>query len=240
MRSFKTLAAGLFAFLGAASLDAQTADEIISKHTDAIGGKDKLSQIKSVYIETSTETMGDESPSKTYIINGKNYRNESEIGGQTMVGVVNDKSGWAIMPFGGSPEPKVITDEQFKASADYVYAPDPLTNYSANGAKVELLGQEKVNNIDAFKIVYTNKFGSETTYYIDPSTYYIVQSVKQGGTRAQAATTTTYSNYKKIDFGIFMPYTVNVDMGQFALEIDTKKIELNKEIDPKTFELPKK
>jgi len=105
-----------------------------------------------------------------------------------MVQVVSDKSGWSIIPFGGSPDPTVITDEQFKASADQVYAADPLTNYAVNGAKVELLGQEKVNNVNAFKIKYTNKFGIETSYYLDPTSYYIIESVKQGEMMGQNVT----------------------------------------------------
>jgi hypothetical protein len=57
----------------------------------------------------------------------------------------------------------------------------------------------------------------------------------------QAVTvTTTYSNYQKTDYGIVLPYSANVDMGQFALTINTKKVEVNKEIDPRIFELPKK
>lgn len=241
MKPGTTLFLGLLALVSWASLKAQTADEIITKHVAAIGGKEKLAQVNSIYIESATEAMGNEAPTKTYVVNGKNYRSESDFGGQTMVQVVGDKSGWAIVPFGGSPDPAVMSDEDFKAVADQVYVGDPLVNYSAAGGKAELVGQEKINNADAYKIKYTNKFGVETTYYIDPSTYYIVESIKQANMMGQAVTvTTTYSNYQKTDYGIVLPYSANVDMGQFALTISTKKVEVNKEIDPKIFELPKK
>jgi len=241
MKPGKILLVGVLAFLSATSLNAQTADDIITKHVTAIGGKDKLTQINSVYIESSTEAMGNEAPTKTYIVNGKNYRNESDFGGQSMVQVVNDKSGWAIMPFGGSSDPAVMADEDFKAGADQIYVGDPLANYSATGGKVELVGQEKINNVNAYKIKYSNKFGVETTYYIDPSTYYIIESVRQGNMMGQTVTvTTTYSNYQKTDFGVVFPYSANIDMGQFSLTINTKMVEVNKEIDPKIFELPKK
>src|SRR5215472_12939616 len=130
MNTIKTCIIALFALTSTAAVKAQTVDEIILKHTDAIGGKDKLTQISSVYIEASTEAMGNEAPTKIYILNGKDYRNESDMMGQTMVQVVTDKSGWAIMPFGGSSDPSALPDDQFKAGADQVYATDPLINYA--------------------------------------------------------------------------------------------------------------
>ena len=51
MSTIKTCIVALFAFSSVTTIKAQTADEIIAKHIDAIGGKDKLAQINSVYIE---------------------------------------------------------------------------------------------------------------------------------------------------------------------------------------------
>ena len=42
---------------------AQTVDDIIAKHTEALGGKEKISQVKSIYMENSVEVMGNTSPS---------------------------------------------------------------------------------------------------------------------------------------------------------------------------------
>ena len=241
MNTIKTSIIALVALTTAAMVKAQTADEIISKHTDAIGGKEKLTQVNTVYIEATTEAMGNESPTKIYIVNGKDYRTESDMMGQTMVQVVTDKSGWAIMPFGGSSDPAAMPDDQFKASADQIYATDPLINYATAGGKVELQGQETVNGVNAYKIKYTNKFGIETTYFIDPSSWYIIQAVTQGDMMGQPVTITiAYSNFQKTDFGIVMPYTANIDMQQFALTMNTKKVEVNKEIDPKIFDMPSK
>ena len=217
-----------------------TADEIVAKHTDAVGGKDKLSQINSMYAESSTEVMGNQSATKTYVVNGKGYRNESDFGGQNFVQVITDTSGWMINPFAGAPDPTPISQEEFQAGADQVYVVDPLLNYAANGAKIELQGQEKVGDVNAYKLKFTNKYNSESTLYIDPSTWYIIQLVQKGQAMGQEVTVTVgYSNYQKTDFGVFMPYTRHIDMGQFALDITTNKVEVNKDIDPKLFEISK-
>lgn len=220
--------------------NAQTADEIVSKHIEAIGGKEKLSQITSVTMESTTEVMGTASASKTTILNGKGFRSESDFNGQQIVQVVTDKGGWAINPFAGSSDAATIPGDQFKVAEDQIFV-SPLLNYAARGGKVELLGKQKVGNVDAFKIKYTNKDNIETTYLIDPSNWYIIQAIKKGNAMGQEITVNIgYSNYKKDDTGLVWPYTTDVDMGQFALKMNTKKIEVNKTVDPVIFELPKK
>ena len=231
----------MVALFGLTVAKAQTADEIISKHIDAIGGKDKLSQINTVYVESSTSVMGMDAPTKIYVVNGKAYRSESDFGGQNIVNVVNDKSGWKINPYAGATDPTAMADEEFKQYADRIYAEDPLINYAANGAKIELAGQEKVGDIDAYKLKYTNKYGLETFFYVDPATWYIIQSTTTAEAMGQQVTaTTTYSNYKQTDFGVYMPYTTHIDMGgQIVLDINSQKVEINKDIDPQVFEMPK-
>ena len=183
--------------------------------------------------------MGTNAPTKTYIVNGKGYRSESDFNGQGIVNVVTDTSGWTINPFAGATDPTALPDEQYKMNADEIYA-DPLLNYAANGAKVESAGQEKVGDINAFKLKFTNKYNAESFIYIDPATWYIIETTKQGNAMGQDVTiTTTVSNYQKTDYGIFMPYTIHIDMGQFALDITHTKIEINKDIDPKIFEMSK-
>jgi outer membrane lipoprotein-sorting protein len=233
---------GFFTLLALFSLSiakAQTADEIIAKHVDAIGGQDKLSQINTIYIESSTSVMGTDAPTKTYIVNGKGYRSESDFNGQGIVNVITDKSGWMINPFAGATDPTALPDDQFKANADEIYV-DIFLNYAANGAKVELAGQEKVGDINAYKLKYTNKYNSESFIYIDPATWYIIETTKQSNAMGQDVTiVTTFSNNQKTDYGIIMPYTMHIDMGQFALDVTHKTIEINKDIDPKIFEMTK-
>lgn len=221
-------------------VNAQTAEDIVSKHIDAIGGKDKLSQVKSVYIENKTEVMGNESDAKVSMLNGKAFKSELEFNGQQIVQVVTDKGGWAINPFAGSSDAQAVPPDQYKAVEDGIYFPDPLFDYAAHGGKIELAGQEKVDSVNAYKVKYTNKDSAEITYYISPNTWYIIQSIKKGNVQGQdIEIKTTYSNVKKTDFGIYLPYTTNVDMGQFALNMNDSKIEINKDLDPTIFDMPK-
>ena len=219
------------------TIKAQTADEIITKHFEALGGKDKIAQIKSVYEETSVQVQGNEAPSNLSILNGKAYRLESDFNGQKMVQVFTDKGGWSINPMTGGSDPVALPDEQYKPNKDQIYIGGPLLNYSSRGNKVELQGKEE----GAFKIKETNKENISTTFYIDPNTYYITKSISTGTMMGQQMEIIrTFSNYQKTEYGYVMPFTVEISYGgQFSIISNVKKIEINKELDPKIFEMPK-
>jgi outer membrane lipoprotein-sorting protein len=240
MKTLKNVLFTSVLFFSAAFVQAQTAGEIIAKHIEAIGGRDKLAQINSLYLERSTEMMGAASVTTTSILDGKGYRNESDFNGQQVIQVVTDKGGWAVNPFTGAATPAPLSDDAFKTAAGQVYVAGPLFNYAEKGAKAELIGKEKAGGIEAYKLRYTDKYNIETIYYIDPATYYILQEAKKANVMGQRVTViTSYTDYRKTDSGLVLPYTTNVDMGQFALKMTNTKVEINKNIDPAIFQMNK-
>ena len=216
---------------------AQTADEIVNKYVDAIGGKDKLDQIKTVYIENTVQVMGNEGPSTTSIVNGVGYRMESDVNGQKMIQVFTDKGGWQINPFMGATTPQPIPDEMYKQSKGQLYVTGPLYNYAAKGNKVELLGKEG----NAYKLKITNTDSLETIAYVDATTYYLTKITRSSNFMGQTMELSiTFSNFKKSDMGIVFPYTTEISYGgQFTITNNVNKIELNKTIDPSIFVMPK-
>ncbi len=217
------------------TVNAQTADDIINKHLDAIGGKDKLGQIKSVVIEANVNAMGNDAPSKTTILVGKGYKMEMEMMGQPVVQAVNDKGGWAMTPQTGGAA-QAIPDDQYKSSKGQLNV-DPFLDYAARGGKAELKGTEN----GAYKIVLTSADSAATTYYIDSATYNlskVIRTVNMMGNDIDL--TVTFSDYKKIDFGIVMAYSTEIAYGSmFSMTSTVKKVTVNGDVDPKIFEMPK-
>jgi hypothetical protein len=223
---------------GAASVYAQSADDIIAKYIDATGGKEKLSAINSVVMQSSIEVMGNEAPSTTTILNGKGYRNESDFNGQKIVQVVTDKGGWGVNPLAGNTDPQPLPDEQYKASQDQIYVV-PFLDYAARGEKAEFEGQEKVGDVNAYKVKFTNKDGVATTYYFDPSTYYIIKTSRSSEMMGQQLDlTVTSSDYQPTDYGWVAPRTIEFDFGgQFSMTIKVQKIDVNQPVDASIFEM---
>ncbi|HEY2350378.1 MAG TPA: hypothetical protein VGH64_15275 [Puia sp.] len=216
---------------------AQTADEIVNKYVDAIGGKEKLDQIKTVYVTNTTQAMGNEGPSTTQIIDGKAFRLDYEINGQKSTQVYTDKGGWQINPFMGATTAQPIPEEMYKQSKGQLYFTGPLYNYAAKGNKVELLGKDG----NSYKLKITNTDSVETMAYIDAESYHLTKITRQTNFMGQSMElTVSFSNFKKTDFGITIPYTTEINYGgQFSITNNITKIEINKTIDPAVFEMPK-
>ena len=223
-----------------ASVYSQTVDEIISKHLDAVGGKEKLTGLTSVHMEGTVEVMGTSGTTKTTILNGKGSRSESEIGGQQVVNVYTDKGGWQINQFAGMTDPQAMPDEQFKAGEDQIYV-EPFLDYAARGAKAEFVGQEKVGTVNAHKIKYTNKDGAVTNYYIDPTSFQVIQvSATSNNMGQEVEVKSTYSDFQKTDYGLVVPHSIEIDFGgQFTVTSKLQKVDVNQPVDAAIFEMKK-
>ena len=234
MKLIKTLMIGA-TVLVASVAQSQTVDEIVSKHIDALGGKEKLGQVKSLYTENSVEVMGNTAPVKEYLLEGKGFKSEVDFNGANIINCYTDKSGWSVNPMAGGSDAQAMPDGLYKSGKSQIYLGGALIDYAAKGYKAELAGSEG----GSFKIKITDA-GSESYYFIDQKSYLLTKSIIKSEVMGQAVdVTTTYSDYKKTDFGIMLPYAKNIDMGMFQLASKLDKVELNKEIDPKIFEMPK-
>ncbi|HWK02172.1 MAG TPA: hypothetical protein VNS58_00985 [Puia sp.] len=238
----KTLKTGTFLLLASFSMmavQAQTVDQIVAKYVDALGGKTIVNSIKTITVESAIDIMGNEAPCTTYILNGKGYRNELDFNGTKIVQCITDKGGWAINPMAGSATATAIPDDQVKASQSQLQVGGPLYDYAAKGNKVELIGKDTSGGATAYKLKVTSG-AVEITYYIDATSYHINKALSKFSTGGQdVESTASFSDYRKTDFGYTMAFTQKVELPQITLNITNKKVDINKEIDPAIFVMPK-
>lgn len=215
---------------------APSADEIVSKYVAAIGGKDAISKVKSIYSEASVQVMGSDNPSTTTLVDGVGFKSEVDINGAMIITCFTDKGGWNVNPMAGQNEPTAMPEDVYNTGKGQIYVGGPLYDYAAKGGKVDYMGKDG----NAYKIKLTSKEGVESMYLIDGTTY-LVNSVQSKAKMQDqdVDVTTKLSDYRKTDVGYLIPYAMDVDFGQFALSIAIKKVELNKTIDPSVFAMPK-
>src|ERR1700754_876975 len=225
----------LSGFLVSGSLWAQTADEIVSKYVDAIGGQKVVSGITSLTIESNVSVMGNDVPTTVHILNGKGFKSEADFNGNKIVKCITEKGGWDINPMSGQSSPVPMSADVAKAGKGAYQVGGPLVDYAAKGYKVELAGKDGAD----YKLKVSDG-GVNITYYINATTYLIdkmVNTVKIHGQDIEAST--VFRDYKKTDIGFVMAYTQEVTNPYSTVTISHTKVEFNKPIDPSIFEMPK-
>ena len=218
----------------------QTVDEVINKHVEAMGGKDKLASLKSVYMESvSVMQNGNEMTSKTYRVDKQLFRRDIDGGMFKFTTIVTDREGWASDPRNGGSfnqlPPEDVQNQQYTLDIA-----GPLVDYVAKGEKAELLGKEAVDGKDAYKVKVTLKNGKDITYWLDATTYYIVRTstkasgfMRRPGADPNAEVVMNYTDYKKSPEGYVFPYATSIQ--GMGTSTNIEKIEVNKTIDPKLF-----
>jgi len=223
----------LAALINVQSTKAQTADEIIGKYETALGGKEKLLAIKSVKMVGNLNVQGMDVGVTTTALNGVGSRNDISVPGMGEgFQVVNATKGWDFMPFMGQANPEEISADQLGASQGLLDLQGVLVNYKEKGNQVELLGKEKVDTAECYKLKVTNKQGVVSTLYIDATTYYRVKNItKMKTANGDADVETGYGDFKKTADGYVFPFSLTMERGTILFS----SIEINKPVDEKIF-----
>ena len=223
-----------FALAGAGiSAKAQTAEQVLQKHIDAVGGTDNWNKIKTVKLTGTMSQGGMDIGMTETIVNEKGIRMDISAMGQSGYMIITPKEGWMYMPFGGQTKVTEIPAEQLKASQDqFNYKNNQLVDKSMI-TKVSLDGMDTINSVACHKLKVVGKDGSEQTCFIDTKTFYMVRVEKKlkAGDEEQDASV-TFSNFVKQPEGVTIPMTMS-PMGQG--DITFKTAEFNKPVDDKIF-----
>ncbi len=239
MRNLLVVGLLVMALVLAQFAQGQTIDEVVKKHEDARGGKDKLIGLKSVYMEGARQMMGNEVTVRVTKEQGKLFRTEFEMGAGNGFTLMTDKEGWMMFSM-RSTTPSQLPAEAVASMQPELDIAGPLVDYVAKGHKAELLGKDSVNGITCFKIKLTTNAGKEILYWLDAGTYLLYQSSQKTAGRRQGGeveTFTIYTDYKAVD-GIQIAHTIETKsagggVGNGTATFD--KVELNKPVDPKLY-----
>ncbi len=236
------LASGIFTAMS------QTADDVIGKYVQAMGGTDKIKSIISIYMEgIAVSPNGAEITSKTYRVQNKLYRQDIDFGMGSFTMIVTDKEGWFSNPRnGGAFEP--FPAEAVAAQQHEMDCQGSLLDYAGKGHKAELIGKETIDGMECYHIKLTLKSGRIINYFIENKNWYIIRtSAKQtggmfggGGGRqgggGDVEVITNYSDFKKTADGYLFPMTISrAGMGGRDMSTTIEKIEINKAVDAKLF-----
>jgi outer membrane lipoprotein-sorting protein len=220
---------------------AQTVDEIIAKNVQARGGLEKLKAVQSIK-STANMSMGQgmEAPGVLIQKRPSLARLDFTIQGLTAVQAYDGKSAWQIMPFMGKKDPEPMSADETKEVEEMADLDGPLVDYKSKGHQVELLGKEKVEGTDAYKIKATLKNGDVQTIYIDSDSFLeIKEETKRTVRGSEQLIESSIGDYKDVD-GVLFPFAMEsgVKGSQEKQKLMITKIELNVPADDSIFKMP--
>jgi len=219
---------------------AQTADEVIAKANEARGGLEKMKAVQSVRMKGKM-TMGPglEAPITIEMKRPRNARMEFTIQGMTGVQAYDGQQAWGISPM-GSRQPEPMPAEMAKDLDNQADIDGPLVDYKAKGHQVELVGKEKVEGSDAWKLKVTLKSGDVQYIFLDADSHLEIRNESKRTIRgSEVELENTIGDYKEVA-GLLWPHSIQSgakgrpEKQSFAFE----SIEVNPAIEDARFKMP--
>lgn len=207
-----------------------SAEQVIDKYIQAIGGKEKLMAIKdeSMSMEASAQGMTLEMVSLKKDP-GKVKISVTVMGNEVQSQVFDGKSG-KVTQQGQSAA--MGEKELKKAEGEALIFPE--LHYTKLGYKLSYKGTEAVNGSEAHKVVIEDPQGNKETTFFDVKTGYMVKNVEVSETGTQ---TIEFADYQEQN-GIFSPRKVVIaGVLPFPLEFKVKSIEWNKGLEDAKFKV---
>jgi outer membrane lipoprotein-sorting protein len=225
----------------APSLSAQTVTQIIAKVFVARGGLTKMRAIKSERV-SGTISFGSEA-SGPFVVELKRplkMHMTLTVQNQTMVRVYDGTQGWANNPFAGKANPEPMTDEDVQNISEEADFDGPLVDYAKKGNKLELVGKDKVEDKDVWRVRLTTKNGDVRYYLFDAGTFLLLKW--EGKRRAEGKEFPVESYFRDYRDVEGLKFSFQIDSGSSATDLTQKlvldKIELNPEIPDSEFTKP--
>jgi hypothetical protein len=238
------LSLGAALLFSAGSLHAQSADDIVKKHTDAVGGAAAWKKVNSIRMTGTANMGGMDIPVSISKLRNAGMRQDIEIQGTKNYTIITPEKGWLFFPLQGMTEPVDLPAEGLKSAQTQTFVGDLIVEMNDRGYKFESAGLStldgkpvtpgKGTTVDDqyYRVKALDKDGNATDLFIDMKTYYLVKSshmIANEGKETEAAF--SFANYQKLPEGIVVPMSITQMQG----ELKVSKVEVNPTLEPSLF-----
>ena len=165
---------------------------------------------------------------------------ELTVQNQTVIRIFDGKEGWANNPVTGKIHPEPMSEEDLKNITDEADFEGPLVDYRKKGNKLELVGKDKVEDKDVWRVQLTTKAGDVRYYLFDATTFLLLKW--EGKRQVQGKETPIQSYYRDYREVGGMKFAFAIDSGSSPTDLTQKiiieKIELNPQVPESQFAKP--
>ncbi|WP_227625527.1 insulinase family protein [Geofilum rubicundum] len=213
---------------GAVAVSDITAEEVIERYLNAIGGPEAIETIQDVTTTATAAIQGMELKMVTRQKAPNKLLVETMMGNNVVSKQVFDGAKGKVTSPMGEQELEGEMLEQMKEGSAIIAE----TNFLKEGYSIELQGVETIDNRECYKIIVTRPSGNESTAYYavaDGLKYREVSSTPQGNM------VTNIKDYKEVE-GFMFPQAISQSVGPQNFEVTIDSIEINTGMEDAVFE----
>ena len=209
-----------------------TAESIIQKYIDVTGGREKLSKVEDKIMTLKgtaqgmnmTLTIAQKAPNKLF------QELDFSVGKQT---TIFDGEKGKIEGMGQIQYLEDETLEDLKVQSKL----NSFLYYEQDSVKLELIGIETIDSLDAYRIELVTNSGKKYTHYYDVNNGYKIREVSELSTPQGSFTQKIdLADYKEVD-GMMYPFKLIQNVGGRSIELKVESIKVNTNLSDSMFEV---
>jgi hypothetical protein len=221
-----------------------TLDDVIERNTKAMGGRAAIEAVKSIQVDLHIVNPGFEVDGTYRAERPGRMRIDALMGGKHVFTEAFDgHHGWE---WGGKGNQETASDKATAALYHGVELPGKLFGLhelKERGHRLELIGREKVDDIDYYALRLTMSDGYTTTLYVDPQSWLITRRRDVRPLHVDIDPTPTTIEQRSSDFreisGVqfaFASTEIDLKAGKVLESTKVNKIEVNPSINQSIFD----
>ena len=204
-----------------------TAEKVLAKYMEVIGGEDKLKAVTDLTMKMSTSIQGMTMQMSTYQKDGK-FAMQVGMAGNIMQEQKYDGTKAISVEMGSKQNIEGAALDELKITA----RPFPETNMEELGISAKLVNAEIVNGKEAYQVELTYPTGRKVSEFFDVETGFKVRRVEEENGNSLV---TDLKEYAEVD-GIMLPHVLSVSgMLPMPIVMKAESIDVNKGIEDSIF-----
>jgi outer membrane lipoprotein-sorting protein len=204
-----------------------TAESVVKKYLDAIGGESKLKTVKDLTIQAAGSIQGQD------IVITREYKMPDKFKMEVTLPSMDNRVVSKILMNGDSVtmqrmgQDMPVSEDAKKSLQDELHLFHEQ-QYLKPGYQLSLESIEPVNDQDAYVLKVTDPEGNVSTSYYDVKTGLKVKEIAENPSPGMAGnnSATTYSDYQEVN-GIKFPFTIGTTAGGMNIELKVKNLKVN-------------
>jgi predicted Zn-dependent peptidase/outer membrane lipoprotein-sorting protein len=210
-----------------------TADQVIDKFLQTIGGREKLGQVKDLTMKMSASVQG----MPLAVVQQRKAPNKAKTVMQAQgmdVFTITSDGKRAVMSQMGNQQEMTGPELEAVKIQNTLFAE---LYYDQMGIKRSLTGTETVEGKEAYKVELEMPGGTKITEYYDAATGLKIRVVGSQNTPEGAVTQSTdLGDYKEVN-GVQYPHMVTTSIGPQQIKMQVTGIEVNQNLEDSLFEI---